>query len=436
MLQDTVLRVGDPTRFEAPLVVCNEAHRFIIAEQLREIGVVPAGILLEPVGRNTAPAIATAALRLGEADPDAVLLVMPADHLIQDQAAFLAAVERGAWAAGDGALVTFGIAPTRPETGYGYIRRGAEIPGHPGCHRVAGFSEKPDRATAERMIADGEHSWNSGMFLFPVRQLVEELGRHEPKVLEACRGALARGQADLDFCRLDPEAFSAAPGISIDYAVMERTDKAAVVPVSMGWTDVGAWPALWEVGTKDEAGNVALGDVFLQDSEDCYVRSDGVLTAVLGLRDVVTVVTEDAVLVAAKDRVQEVKRLVERLKAAGRPEATGHRRVHRPWGYYQSIHDGERFQVKRLTVNPGAKLSLQKHYHRAEHWVVVNGTALVTRDGEEILLRENESVYIPLGAVHRLENPGKVPLNLIEVQSGAYLGEDDIVRLTDTYGRS
>lgn len=437
MLQDTALRVRDPDRFAAPLLVCNQEHRFIIAEQVRQSGLSPQGIVLEPVARNTAAAAAVAALMLAEADPDALLLLLPADHLIRDQDAFLAAVDAAAAVAASGRLVTFGIVPHAPETGYGYIRRGKAIDGHDGAFAVAAFVEKPTRARAEEFLGSGTYLWNSGMFLFPAALFLAELEKFEPAVLAAARAALAGGNRDLDFFRLDQEAFATSPSTSIDYAVMERTAQAAVVAADMGWTDVGAWSALWDVGAKDTDGNVLLGDVLLHDTRNSYVRSDcDAVVALVGLDDTVVVATDDAILVASRDRVQDVKVLVEQLKRDGRTEPLTHRRVHRPWGFYQSIHSGDRFQVKRLTVAPGARLSLQKHYHRAEHWVVVNGTALVTRGDEEILLRENESVYIPLGTVHRLENPGKVPLNLIEVQSGSYLGEDDIVRIDDTYGRA
>jgi len=437
MLQETALRVRDPARFAAPLLVCNQEHRFIIAEQVRQSGLTPQGIVLEPVARNTAAAAAVAALTLAETDPDALLLLLPADHLIRDQDAFLAAVDAAAAVAAAGRLVTFGIVPHAPETGYGYIRRGDAIDGHDGVFTVAAFVEKPTRDRAEEFLAGGTHLWNSGMFLFPAKLFLSELERFEPAVLAAARAALVAGSRDLDFFRLDKDAFAASPGTSIDYAVMERTEQAAVVAADMGWTDVGAWSALWDVGTKDPDGNVRLGDVLMHDTRNSYVRSDcDALVALVGLDDTIVVATDDAILVAARDRVQDVKVLVEQLKRDGRTEPLTHRRVHRPWGFYQSIHSGDRFQVKRLTVAPGARLSLQKHFHRAEHWVVVNGTALVTRGEEEILLRENESVYIPLGTVHRLENPGKVPLNLIEVQSGSYLGEDDIVRIDDTYGRA
>jgi mannose-1-phosphate guanylyltransferase/mannose-1-phosphate guanylyltransferase/mannose-6-phosphate isomerase len=437
MLQDTAARVQGTGRFAAPLLICNQEHRFIIAEQVRQIGLAPQAIVLEPVARNTAAAAAVAALTLMETDPDALLLLLPADHLIRNQDAFLAAVDAAAAVAASGRLVTFGIVPHAPETGYGYIRRGAPLAGQDGSFDVAAFVEKPTLGIAREFLASGDYLWNSGMFLFPAGLFLSELERFEPLVLAAAKAALAAGSRDLDFFRLDSDAFAAAPGTSIDYAVMERTSVAAVVAADMGWTDVGAWSALWEVGQRDADGNVRHGDVLLHDTRNSYVRSESnALVALVGLEDTVVVATDDAILVASRDRVQDVKVLVEQLKRDGRTEPLTHRKVHRPWGFYQSVHEGDRFQVKRLTVAPGARLSLQKHYHRAEHWVVVNGTALVTRDDEQILLRENESVYIPLGAVHRLENPGKVPLNLIEVQSGAYLGEDDIVRIDDTYGRA
>lgn len=436
MLQETAARVADPARYRAPIVICNEEHRFIIAEQLRQMKLASTTIL-EPVGRNTAPAVAVAALHVVKSDPDGLLLVLPADHVIRDDKAFQAAVDAAAAAAAAGRLVTFGIQPDRPETGYGYIRRGAAADGLNGVYAVDRFVEKPDAATAQTFLAAGDYYWNSGMFVLPAALYLQELARFEPEMPEICRRALESGAQDLDFFRLDAKIFAQAPSNSIDYAVMERTDKAAVAPVDMGWTDVGSWSALWDIAEKDADGNARLGDVVVMDARNCYVRSEGkALTAVLGLDDVIVVATEDAVLVAAKDRAQDVKKLVDKLKQDGRSEPDAHVKVHRPWGFYQQLHGGDRFQVKRLTVNPGASLSLQKHFHRAEHWVVVNGTALVTRDGEKMLLHENESIYLPLGAVHRLENPGKIPLNLIEVQSGSYLGEDDIVRLEDYYQRS
>jgi len=435
LLQDTALRATG-AGFAPPIVVCNHEHRFLIAEQLRLSGVKAPRILLEPVGRNSAPAIAAAALLAAEDNPDQVLWMMAADAAIGDGAALRVALAAAVAAARRGRIVTFGMTPTGPETGYGYIEVGAPLPGVAGVHALARFIEKPDAATAASLAGSGRHLWNSGMFVFTARSLIAEMAEHAPEVLAAVRGAVAGRQADLDFLRLEREAFARAPSISLDYAVAERTAHAAVVPADLGWSDVGSWNALWELGAKDAAGNVAVGDVLLEGARDCYVRSDGMLTAVVGLEDAVVVVTEDAVLALDRRHAQDVKAVVDRLRAAGRTEAVAHNRLYRPWGFYESLIQGERFQVKRIVVAPGQKLSLQKHFHRAEHWVVVNGTALVTRDEERIMLRENESVYLPLGCVHRLENPGRIPLTLIEVQSGAYLGEDDIVRIEDTYGRS
>jgi mannose-1-phosphate guanylyltransferase/mannose-6-phosphate isomerase len=392
--------------------------------------------VLEPTGRNSAPAITAAALLVAEQHPDAILWMMAADHVIQDLSALHAALEVAVQAAQAGRIVTFGMRPTAPETGYGYIEVGPEIDGIAGAHDLARFVEKPDAATAATLVASGRHLWNSGMFVFTAATLINEMEAHAPEVVAAMRSAVSARADDLDFIRLEPTSFAACVNISIDYALAERTAHAAVVPTDIGWADVGSWGALWELGDKDAEGNVAVGDVLLEASENCYARSDGILTAVVGLQDVIVVVTEDAVLAMHRDRAQDVKKVVDRLKAAGRHEAVAHNRVYRPWGFYESLIHGDRFQVKRIVVTPGHKLSLQKHFHRAEHWVVVNGSALVTRDGESMLVRENESLYLPLGCVHRLENPGRIPLTLIEVQSGSYLGEDDIVRLEDTYGRS
>ncbi|CAH1669058.1 MAG: mannose-1-phosphate guanylyltransferase/mannose-6-phosphate isomerase [Chelatococcus sp.] len=435
MLQETARRVEDRSTFMAPVVIANAEHRFVIAEQLRGLGIEDATIVLEPVGRNTAPAAATAALIAVNEDPDAIILLMPADHVVSDPKAFLNAVETGVAAADAGKLVLFGIKPTAPATGYGYIHIGAALPQSPGAHAVAAFREKPDAATAAAYVAGGDYLWNSGIFLLPAKAFLDDLAVLAPDILAASREALVKARSDMDFLRLDNDAFRASPSISIDYAVMEKTDKAVVVPADCGWADVGSWSALWEIGAQDAAGNVIAGDVVAEDVKGSYIRGEGQLVAALGVEDLVVVATPDVVLVTRRDRDQDVKLLVERLKKDGHEAATQTPRVHRPWGYYQSLHMGERFQVKRITVKPGAKLSLQKHYHRAEHWVVVNGTALVTRDAEELLLRENESIFLPLGCVHRLENPGKVPLNLIEVQSGPYLGEDDIVRIEDVYAR-
>ncbi len=434
LLQETALRAGGPG-FAPPVIVCNEEHRFLIAEQMREAGVVGARIVLEPVGRNSAPAIAAAALLVAEAEPDAVLWMMAADSALTKPERLGGALEAAAAAARAGYVVTFGMKPDRPETGYGYIELGGALAEAPGVHAVARFREKPDAAAAAVLAADGKHLWNSGMYVFRASVLIAELEAYAPDVLQAVRRAVTARRADLDFVRLDRAAFGACPSISLDYAVAERTRLAAVVPADLGWSDVGSWSALWDIGGKDAAGNVAVGDVLLEGCGDCYVRSDGMLTAVVGLRDAVVVTTEDAVLAMHRDRAQDVKRIVERLRAAGRHEGALHSRVYRPWGFYESLIAGDRFQVKRIVVKPGERLSLQKHFHRAEHWVVVAGTAEVERDGEIVLLRENESIYLPLGTVHRLANPGRIPLTLIEVQSGSYLGEDDIVRIQDTYGR-
>jgi mannose-1-phosphate guanylyltransferase/mannose-1-phosphate guanylyltransferase/mannose-6-phosphate isomerase len=435
LLQDTVKRFEDVARFAPPIVVTNEALRFIVAEQMRVLGCKPQGLLLEPVARNTAPAIAAAALFAAESDPDAVLLVVPSDHLIGDVASFLDLLDQAYPAVRDGALVTFSIQPTRPETGFGYIRRGEHLAGHYGLFEVAAFTEKPNAERAQAFLEQGDYFWNSGMFMFSAGQILAELEAWAPDVVRAVKRAVAKGSIDHDFFRLEAEAFAASPSISIDYAVMEQTKRAATIPCDVAWTDLGAWNEMWNVADKDGNGNALLGDVVAEQARNCYVRTEGRLTAVVGVENLMVVVTDDAVLVTDHAHAQDVKLITERLKKDGRSELTTHSRVYRPWGFYQSVHNGDRFQVKRLTVNPGARLSLQKHFNRAEHWVVVNGTALVTRDGETQIVRENESTYIPLGAMHRLENPGKVPLHLIEVQSGSYLGEDDIVRVEDNYGR-
>ncbi|WOH67160.1 mannose-1-phosphate guanylyltransferase/mannose-6-phosphate isomerase [Bradyrhizobium sp. BWA-3-5] len=435
LLQQTALRVDDGTLFTDPVVIANAEHRFAIGEQLRAVGIERPNIVLEPFGRNTAPAVAIAALLVGERDPDAVILAMPVDHWVHDHAAFRAAISPGITAASYGRFVLFGVRPSSAATGFGYIRMGDELEAAPHIRSVASFIEKPDLVTVERLLACDEHVWNSGIFLLPARKFIDELAKRAPEILAACRNALAGARRDLDFLRLDARAFEACPSISIDYAIMEKTDNAVVVPATFDWSDVGSWSALWSMAEKDRSGNVVIGDAVVEDVSGCYVRGDGQLVAALGVEDLVIATSPDVVLVTSRKRDQDVGKLVERLKANGHRSATQTHSVHRPWGYYQSIHAGERFQVKRITVNPGAKLSLQKHYHRAEHWVVVNGTAIVTRDDEEILLRENESIFVPLGCMHRLENPGKVPLNLIEVQSGSYLGEDDIVRVQDIYDR-
>lgn len=433
LVQETVLRLRGLDA-AAPVVICNDEHRFIVAEQLRDLGEHPAALILEPVARNTAPAVAVAALYALAQSPDATLLMLPADHLITDSSAFHTAVVQAVDYARDGHLVTFGIVPAAPETGYGYIMQGAAMPHGPG-RKIQRFVEKPDTVTAEGYVRSGQYFWNSGMFVLRADAVLAELTRFAPEIVRGCRESLEKAVSDLDFLRLDHDAFAACPEDSIDYAVMERTDRGVVVPLSCGWSDLGSWDALWQAGEKDDDGNVTRGDVLLCDVRDSFLHAETRLLAAVGLENHIVVETSDAVLVSPRDRVQEVKKLVDRLKAQNRVEAVSHKKVFRPWGHYESIGQGERYQVKRITVTPGHVLSLQKHFHRAEHWVVVRGTAVVTRDGEEILVRENESVYLPLGAVHRLANPGRIPLELIEVQVGGYLGEDDIVRFEDVYGR-
>jgi mannose-1-phosphate guanylyltransferase/mannose-1-phosphate guanylyltransferase/mannose-6-phosphate isomerase len=434
MLAETALRAAS-SAFSHPIVVTNQDHRFVVAEQLRDAGIHSAQILLEPVGRNSAPAIAAAALLAAETDPEAVLWIMAADASITNLPALNTALQAAAAAARAGNFVTFGMRPTAPETGYGYIEQGDAVAGLPGVFHVARFLEKPNAKTAAALLAAGGHLWNSGMFMFQASLLLAEMEALAPDVLASVRAAMRARTTDLDFIRLGLEAFSTAPDISIDYAIAEKTAKAVVVPADIGWSDVGSWSALFEIAPKDENGNFAQGDVILEGAHNSYARSDGILTALLGVRDLVVVTTQDAVLVAHKDQAQNVKKIVDRLKAQKRPEADTHNRTYRPWGFYESLIHGDRFQVKRIVVWPGQKLSLQKHFHRAEHWVVVAGCASVTCDEETRLVHENESIYLPQGSLHRMHNPGKIPLTVIEVQSGAYLGEDDIVRYDDTYGR-
>ena len=465
LFQDTLQRL-DGLTMEAPLVICNEAHRFIVAEQLRQTSHHAQSILLEPVGRNTAPAVALAALQATAQDPDSILLVLPADHVIQNVAAFHQALAIARQQAEAGKLVTFGIVPTAPETGFGYIEAGKTLtptplplsgrgakdtasssspstaqrergPGGEGLsYPVHRFVEKPDRATAAEYLASGEYYWNSGMFMFKASRYLEELARFRPDILDACRKSLVDAKTDMDFVRVNEAAFTACPADSIDYAVMEKTGSAVVVPLDAGWNDVGSWSAIWEVSSKDASGNRCHGDIMTEDTQNSLLFSESRLLATVGIKDMVVIETRDAVLVAHKDRVQDVKAIVQRLEAEGRSEKDWHRIVYRPWGCYDSVDSGERFQAKRITVKPGATLSLQKHHHRAEHWVVVSGTAEVTCDDRVFLLTENQSTYIPLGSTHRLSNPGKMPLEIIEVQSGSYLGEDDIVRFDDQYGRT
>ena len=438
MIQETALRSVGLPEVSGPIVVCNEAHRFLVAEQLRQIGVAPRAILLEPSGRNTAPAVAIAALAAvagnakARAGGELLLLVLPADHVLGDLAAFRRAVATAIPAAREGRFVTFGVVPTHPETGYGYIRQGTS---GDAVRPVAEFVEKPDVARAKEFLASGDYFWNSGMFLLPAQGYLDELGRLDAAMLAACTKAFANAERDLDFVRLDREAFEACGADSIDYAVMEKTRRASVVPLAAGWSDIGSWASLQDSLPADAAGNVTRGDVFTEDARHCLLYSTERLVAAVGLENHVVIETKDAVLVAPKSRVQDIKRLVERMKQAGRGEPSLHREVFRPWGSYDSVDAGPRFQVKRLTVKPGATLSLQKHRHRAEHWVVVRGTARITRGEEVFLLSENESTYIPAGTLHRIENPGTDALQIIEVQSGSYLGEDDIERIDDSYGR-
>jgi len=435
LLEETLLRVAPGQGFAPPTIVANAEHRFVVAEQARLAGVEPRAILLETEGRNTAPAIAAAALSVARETEDAVLLVCPSDHLIKDAPAFRRAVAAAAPAAAAGRFMTIGIAPSRAETGYGWIEPGPALDRAPGCHEVRRFREKPDAATAQALL-DAGALWNSGIFVFPLGGLLDAFERWEAPLLAAVRRALAEADTDLGFVRLDRAAFAEARSVSIDYAIMERAERVGVVPADLGWSDLGGFEALYEVGEKDEAGNVAIGHAHLQGSEGCYVRASSRLVGVLGMKDALVVETDDAVLVAPRARSQEIRQLVDGLKAAGQVEATQGSRWHRPWGWYRTLDLGDRFQVKLISVNPGASLSLQMHHHRAEHWIVVQGTARVTRDNDSFLMTENQSCYISLGQRHRLENPGRVQLELVEVQSGSYLGEDDIVRFEDHYGRN
>jgi mannose-1-phosphate guanylyltransferase len=432
MLQDTLARL--PNQHQAPVFICNEDHRFLVAEQVKQMNCSEATILLEPQGRNTAPAVAIAALNALAKGDDELLLVLAADHVIKDIKKFHQAVDIACIAAEQGALVTFGIVPTHVETGYGYIKQGTKK--GTATYQVAQFIEKPTIDKAQSYVESGDYLWNSGMFLFKASRYVEELRKWRPDILTACQEAMDDVTADLDFFRPDRDAFLQCANVSIDYAVMEKTDDAVVVPLDAGWSDVGSYSALWEVCEQDEHNNVIKGDVIANDTTNSYLHSQNKLIATLGVDNLVVIDTLDAVLIADKDKVQNVKEIVNELKAQQRSESTTHREVYRPWGKYDSVDNGERFQVKRITVNPGAKLSVQMHHHRAEHWIVVSGTAKVTLDDETILLSENQSTYIPIGVVHALENPGKLPLEMIEVQSGSYLGEDDIVRFEDRYGRA
>ncbi|MGK8198703.1 mannose-1-phosphate guanylyltransferase/mannose-6-phosphate isomerase [Burkholderia cepacia] len=437
LVQQTASRLQHIPGAAAPIVVTNNEQRFLVAEQLRQVNITPSSIVLEPVGRNTAPAIAIAALLALHESPDALLLVLPSDHVILNEPAFIAAANEAATIAADQHLVTFGITPTEAHTGFGYIRRGPAIADGKQVYKVDAFVEKPDAPTAERFLNDGNYYWNSGMFMLKASTYMEELHRHAPEIARHAELAFESAKRDNDFLRLDAEAFAACPNVSIDYAVMEKTERAAVVAAAdLGWNDIGSWSALADIADADDQGNALIGDIFTDSVKNSYIRAEHRMVAALGLDNIVIVETADAVLVAHRDKTQDVKKIVEWLNASGRHESVTHRRVIRPWGSYEGIDQGDRFQVKRIIVNPGAQLSLQMHHHRAEHWIVVKGTAMVTNGDKEIMLTENQSTYIPLGATHRLTNPGKIPLELIEVQSGAYLGEDDIVRFEDTYGRA
>ena len=437
LMQQTQQRLEGLDGLEAPLLICNEDHRFIVAEQMRQIGVEPNAILLEPMGRNTAPAVTVAARQATAGGKDPLLLVLAADHLIRDAKQFRQAVDAGRAAAEAGRLVTFGIVPTAPETGYGYIEAAEPFSGESLREvPIARFVEKPDRATAEQFLATGRFTWNSGMFLFRASAMLAELERLAPEVVSCCRAALEQDAADLDFLRLEREAFAKCPNVAIDVAVMEKTELGSVLPLDAGWSDVGSWSALWETADRDGDGNVLQGRVINKDSRNCYLRSEHRLVVGLGVENLVVVETDDAVLIADRSKAQEIKSVVKQLEADGSPEGKAHRKIYRPWGAYTGVTEGNRWQVKRISVNPGASLSLQMHHHRAEHWVVVKGTALVERDGDQQLVGENQSTYIPMGCKHRLSNPGRIPVELIEVQSGEYLGEDDIVRFEDRYGRS
>ncbi len=436
LLQQTQKRLQGLTDLDNPLLICHEDHRFIVAEQMRQINVEPSAILLEPIGRNTAPAIAVAALQATQKGADPLLLILAADHLIKDVARFIEVIEAGRIHAENGRLVTFGIIPTAPETGYGYIEAteklaNNELKGVP----IARFVEKPDQKSAEQFLADGRFTWNSGMFLFKASAILTELERLAPEIVSTCHSALEQDIPDLDFLRLEKEAFAKCPNVSIDIAVMEQTKLGTVLPLNAGWSDVGSWSALWETAEKNEDGNVLRGRVISQESKDCYFRSEHRLVVGLGVKDLVVVETDDAVLIASRKKAQTVKKIVQTLESDGSPEGKAHRKIYRPWGNYTGVVEGNRWQVKKIEVKPGASLSLQMHHHRAEHWIVVKGTALIERDGEQKLIAENQSTYIPVGCKHRLTNPGRMPVELIEVQSGAYLGEDDIVRFEDCYGR-
>ncbi|HEY8129463.1 MAG TPA: mannose-1-phosphate guanylyltransferase/mannose-6-phosphate isomerase [Hyphomicrobium sp.] len=435
-LASALARLPQQAGFERPILLCNNDHRFLVREEVERAGLNPRAIVLEPIARNTAPAIAVAALIALQDDPGAILAVMPSDHVIEDETGFAANIKRAAEVAATGKLVLFGIKPTEPHTGYGYIKRGPALGGFDGqVFSVESFAEKPNRATAESYLADGSYLWNSGIFALNAKKYLSELERYEPKILEAARGALAHAKEDLGFLRLDKNAFAASPNISIDYAVMEKTREAAILPIDVGWNDVGSWSSLWDIAPRDEKGNFIKGEAVLEDTSDCYVHSEKSIVSTIGVKDLVIVNTPDALLVADKSRTQDVSKIVARLKQSNRKEQEQHLRNYRPWGYFETLNIGPRFQVKLLHVKPGGKLSMQMHHHRSEHWIVVQGTAQVVIGENTQLVRENESVYIFATQWHRLENPGKVPVEIIEVQIGSYLGEDDIMRTDDIYNR-
>lgn len=435
MIQDTVLRLRGCDDMEQPVIICNDEYRFMIAEQMRKINIDPGLIILEPVGRNTASAITVASLMIHAKYDDPILLVLPADHIIENVTNFHEMIDLGSNAAKKGTLVTFGIIPQGPETGYGYIKQADSVSDFTNVFKIDKFVEKPVLKDAKKYVESGKYCWNSGMFMFKASTILEELNKYAPDIVKTCKKAVAKGQEDLDFFRLDKESFEKVPSDSIDYKVMEKTSKGVIIPCDIGWSDIGSFNALYRAQKSDENQNVLNGDILLNNVENCYINAKDKLVAVVGVQDLVIVETKDAVLVAHQDKTQDVKKIVEKLKKNQRQEIIVHSKVYRPWGYYETMDISERFQVKRLTVKPGARLSLQKHYHRAEHWTVVAGSAVITNGDKEMLLNEDQSTYIPIGVVHRIKNPGKIPLEIIEVQSGSYLGEDDIVRYDDVYGR-
>ncbi len=434
LLQETASRLTD-NNFAKPLVICNEEHRFIVAQQLKEIDIIPEAIILEPVGRNTAPAAAVASITIAKQDPKAVILIMPSDHVIIDTIAFKAAIKKSIPAAVDGSFVTFGIQPTKAQTGFGYIKKSNITSHQKGCFKVDAFIEKPKLATAKVFLEDDNYYWNSGIFLFSVSKYIEELERCSPKIIKACKTAVSKAEKDLDFHRLDKESFNKSPSISIDYAIMEKSENIVVVPVKMGWNDVGSWDTLWQLLDKDKSGNVIIGDVISRNTKNSLIRSENTLVATVGLENTIVIATNDAILVANKDVAQDVNSIVEEIRSTNRLEHLSHSKVYRPWGWFQKLETRNQFQVKVISLNPNSKISLQRHKHRAEHWVVVAGTATITRGDDVIELEKNESTYIPIGVVHRLENKTDEIVEIIEVQSGDYLGEDDIERFDDEYGR-